>query len=653
MKRVWTYLLCLGLILAVSFAVVAPPERCPSVTAAELRGSAQATVDWFVRNQDPDGTWLYLYDADLDSRSSDYNWVRHAGAAMGLYQAAAAGLPGALASADRGTEAALDRLVERDGWAAVDTDGGIDTGASALLAAGLVIRREATGDERYDDVMRRLGRFLAEQTEPSGAVLASYDELDGAPVAGEYSKYFTGEAYWALTMLNRAFPGEGWAADADRIGTYLATERDDAEDHWPPIPDHWAAYGMAETARSAERGDPPLTHDEVDYARRQAELFGATTRWISAQAGPWGELVRPDQVPRGGGYGVIGEALTGWWLAAGEDPRLADLRGPIAERATCNAGLAVEAQSDATDAAGTADPGRVEGAWFRDGETRMDDQQHALAALLRTIPIAEASEATDSDEEAPSAWLWLIALVLALNPARAVFGIPRSGRTDRDVLGLTVTGGAIGGLAVCIAAAVGGPLLDLFDVSDPSFRVAAGIVAAVAGIADIFRRPPSPEPALPGGRAALVPVAIPIVARPALLVIALGAGADRGALVAVGAMAVARRGAWWPHRHLLHRGPLGTDAALGRSPTCRGPDRLRRPPHDRRGAGRLGGRGLLSSRLLDSPGPRCASGPAASSCSAPPGGAPAPSPRARRRPGGGGRGASGRARGGSARGRGT
>jgi small neutral amino acid transporter SnatA (MarC family) len=64
------------------------------------------------------------------------------------------------------------------------------------------------------------------------------------------------------------------------------------------------------------------------------------------------------------------------------------------------------------------------------------------------------------------------------------------------------------------------------------------VIALVAGAIDLARRPPDPEPALPGRRAALVPVALPLVARPTLLVMALGAGADRGALVAVGAMAI-------------------------------------------------------------------------------------------------------------------
>jgi small neutral amino acid transporter SnatA (MarC family) len=542
-SRLWRAGLALVAIGAAAFIAVAPPERCPSVTTTELRDSAQASVEWFVRNQDADGSWLYLYDAEEDSSSAEYNEVRHAGVTMGLYQAAAAGLPGALESADRGLGWAIERVVERDGWAAIEYFNEVNTGATALLAAGLTIRREATGDPRYDQLLRRLGRFLLAQTETTGAVLANYDLTTGAPEPGLYSKYYTGEAYWALARLHRAFPGEAWGEAADLIGAYLATERDEAEDHWPPIPDHWAAYGAAETVEFPERAARPLTDDEADYAGEQAELFGPQARWVAQRFGPWGGLVRGTYTPRGGGYGVISEALTGWWLAAQAEPRLAELREPLADRATCVAGLAIEAQSDGDDAADAARPDRVEGAWFIDGETRMDDQQHALAGLLRTIPIVEAqgsspAGSSDSDDDAPSGWLWATVLLLLLNPARAAFGVPRSGRSERDVIEVAAAGGAIGGLAICAAAAVGDPLLDLLDVSDPSFRTAAGIVAALAGAIDLFRRPPLPEPALAGWRAALIPVAIPVVARPALLVVALGAGADQGVLVSAAAIAV-------------------------------------------------------------------------------------------------------------------
>jgi small neutral amino acid transporter SnatA (MarC family) len=537
LKRVWRASLVLALLLVLVFAVGAPPERCPTVSPDELRRSAQAAVDWFVHNQEPDGHWLYEYDAADDSVSAEYNEVRHAGVTMGLYQAAAAGLPGARRSADRGTEWALDRLTARDGWSAFTYNGRTTTGATALLVAGLVIRREVTGDDRYNEKLRRLGRFLLAQTEPSGAVLAEYDARRGAPVPGSYSKYYTGEAYWALALLQGAFPGEGWGRAADRIGAYLATSRDQVEDHWPPIPDHWAAYGQAETVESPDRGRPPLTADELDYAREQAGQFGMQARYLGQLFGPWGGAVRGGYEPRGGWFGVVGEAVAGWWLTARADARLADLRTPLAERATCVAGLAVERQSDAEDAVDAARPERVEGAWFVEGTTRMDDQQHALAGLLRTIPIAQAS-GSSSGTDTPSGWLWAAVLLLALNPARAAFGVPRGGRRPRAVAEVAAVGGVLGALAVCFAALVGGPLLDGLDVSESSFRIAAGIVAALAGAVDLFRPPPSPEPALHGLRAALVPVAVPLVARPALLVLALGAGADVGALEAVGAMAV-------------------------------------------------------------------------------------------------------------------
>ncbi|HEX5618974.1 MAG TPA: hypothetical protein VFX51_11165, partial [Solirubrobacteraceae bacterium] len=488
-RRIGLAGLVLVVLLVVSFGIVAPPERCPTVSEPELQRSVQATVDWFVHNQRADGSWLYEYDADTDAPVADYNTVRHAGAVMALYQAAAAGFPGALDAADRGTEWALRRLVQHGDWSAVRTEEGVATGATALFAVGLAIRREDTGETRYDDTIRRLGRFLVAQTEPSGAVLARYDVPAGAPVH-EYSKYYTGESYWALARLDRASPDEGFGEAADRIGAYLAEHRDEAEDYWPPLADHWAGYGLAETATSPERADPPLTAAELAYVRRQGELFGAQARWVQQRFGPWGGVVR-GRAFRGGAYGVIGEGFTGLWRAAMADPRLADVRGPLAARATCIAGIAMQEQAGAADAARAARPERVAGAWFFDGGmTRMDDQQHALAGLLRTIAIVNAAPASGSDDEAPSPWLWALALLLALNPARAVFGIPRAGRTERDVVRLAVTGGAVGAAIVCVAAAVGDVLLDAVDVSGAAFRTAAGIVAVLTGAADLLRRPP-------------------------------------------------------------------------------------------------------------------------------------------------------------------
>ena len=81
-----------------------------------------------------------------------------------------------------------------------------------------------------------------------------------------------------------------------------------------------------------------------------------------------------------------------------------------------------------------------------------------------------------------------------------------------------------------LAAAVSGPVLDALDVSRPAVRLAVGIVGAVAGLVRLARRAPAPEPGGGWLGGALVPVAVPLVAAPALVVLGLSAGADLGVL---------------------------------------------------------------------------------------------------------------------------
>jgi small neutral amino acid transporter SnatA (MarC family) len=536
-------MLVLGAVAVGVFGVLAPPEHCPTPTSAELREAATEAAEWFARNQKADGTWLYLYDADTAAVSADYNVVRHMGVQLSLYQAAAAGIPGAMETAEHGLEWATGRIVEGDGWSAVIDGERTPVGATALLVAALAERRIVTNDDQFDELLKRLGRFIVAQTEESGAVLAYYDASSGEPAPGEYSRYYTGEAYWAVARLRLLLSGGPWAEVADRVGSYVSTRRDSAEGYWPPLPDHWAAYGLAETVAAEDRaGDRPLTHDELTYARRQAGLFGVQVRWVSQQAGPWGVAARGTRVPRGGGYGVIGEALTGLWLVAHADPRLADVRIPLTERAICIAGLAMDAQLDESEAGEYREPARVQGAWLIDGETRMDDQQHALSALLRTIPIVQASDDPGGGARlspAPSTWLWTVALFAAVNPFRLALALPRSERSARIITGAAALGG-IAGAAVAVGAGLGaGPLLDALDVSEAALRIAAGVVAAVVGIASLVRKPPSPIPALPGLGAALVPVAVPMVANAGLIVLTVSAYADRGAVLVAAALAIA------------------------------------------------------------------------------------------------------------------
>ena len=446
------------------------------MSVPQLQTASRRAVGWFERHQYPDGTWLYEYDVRRGQpTASAYNIVRHAGAMLGLYQAASAGIPGALASGDRGLDWILDRTSGDGRTLAVDDDDVPSTGGSALLAAALLERRRATGDAVHDDQLRQLGRFLTQRIEPSGAVVA--------PAPGDdrqYSKYATGQTYWVLAELAGVFPDGGWGEPAARVERYLATSRDRAEDRFPPTPDHWSAYGLdAHAATSGARLDATA----VAFAHRQAELFGFQVRSVGQVYGPLGRVVRGTRRLRGGGYGVIGEALGELWRLGGRDGRVADIRGAVADRALCNAGLAVRAQS-------------ASGAWYRHGITRMDDQQHALSALLKAAEIRQATAAS-RDSRHVNGWLAIVALVALLNPFRVRRGV------DRRAVAAAV-------VALVVAAALGDVVLRALDVSVPSARLAAGVLVALAGAVDLFRR--SGEP----------------VGLPAALVVALLLGADAG-----------------------------------------------------------------------------------------------------------------------------
>ena len=363
--------------------IVLQPEVCPPVDVATVTAAADEATGWLVRNQNDDGSFLYRYDRAAGADVGGYNIVRHGGVTMSLYQAAghelagARGFAGALAAADRGTAWGEEHLVEAGGGMALGTERSVSTGASALWAAGLVERRSVTDDTTYDDLLAELGRFLAGSVEEDGAVSASYlpavDDYD----RGNHSIFFTGEVYWALARLHTVFPADGYDDLAARVEHYLATERDDAEDLFPPPGDHWAAYGMATRYESA--GSPGLP---TAYVARQLRLFGPQVRYESQRTESDLTHLTRGRRTLGAGLGTLGEGLGNlWWIAADED------RDVTAERARCVAGMLVDRQVGPDD----PDPA-ARGAWFQFDVTQMDDQQHALSALLLTLPILHADE---------------------------------------------------------------------------------------------------------------------------------------------------------------------------------------------------------------------------------------------------------------------
>lgn len=374
-----------GAFLVGTRLAVAPPESCGDADPGSVRLAMEEAAGWMKRNLKSDGTYVYLYFTDTDTVPADYNEVRHAGVTMSLYQAAGRlGDLGALAAAD-GALAWMERhLVRHHGWAALDWPGGQPKlGATALMAAGLAERRVATGDDSYDELMRSLGGFMVAMQRDDGGFFNGWDISSDRPLPGT-SKYYPGEAFWALALLDKAFPGEGWDEATHRAASWLVMDRDDDLDvDFPPLPDQWTAYGLAELA------DSGLDESEAVYARRLAERWGFFTRAESQRQGSWmGSLVRGRDA-RASGLGTWVEGLTALWRVAMKDERLADYGNAIKERALCASGILVARQVSEREADSYPRSDLVRGAWIRSGETRMDDQQHAFSGLLYTLDALE------------------------------------------------------------------------------------------------------------------------------------------------------------------------------------------------------------------------------------------------------------------------
>ncbi len=524
-------------VLLVTRVAGAPAERCPPSDPATLRHGVDEALDWFTRNQKPDGSWLFRYDAAAGRDLGGYDVVHHAGAVSALWQAAGAGFDAARGPAANGVTFGNAHLHDEGDWSAIyNGTGPLETGASALYLAGLGLRRQVTHSTDLDDEMHRLATFLVAQTEDRGSVIA-YRDPNGAPYAGVYSPFATGQVFWALALMHQQFPGEGWDERALRIGTYLASERDDREDDMPDVSDHWAAYGLS-TVAAWPGADPaqPLPDALLPLLERQAGVLGLQIRWESQRSDGW-----LNTVLRGGhaipaGLGSLGEGIAGLWRVAEADPRLTGLADALGDRATCAAGMVASRQVTAAQAASYPEPGRVQGAWFHGGLTRMDDEQHTLSAMVRSLPIAEQGRPgrPGATSDLP-ALLGLIALVALANPARIALGFPIAGRDRRQRLAIAAVGSGIAAAALVVVAAVADPLLDALHVSAPTVRISVALIVVVTAIIDLVGRVPSPDPGLPGLGGGLVPVLIPLVLRPGLALLALSVAADHG----VGPVAVA------------------------------------------------------------------------------------------------------------------
>ena len=389
MRRLLAYAAVFALGALVLRVAVVPAEVCPPLSPGQARTAIAEAAGWLERGLQPDGRYTYGYDREADLVSSDYNITRHAGVMMGLYSlAAATGDEQALAAAEHGLPFVRRNLLRHDDWIAFAEPGqDARLGASALVAAALVQRRLATGDESEDELLRGLAGFLRAQQQADGSVLGTWSRESERAVPGEWSTFGTGQTLWTFALMHRLFPDEGWDGPARRLARYVATRRDEVEGHLLTFPDHWSAYGLAEL------GPDALGEPEIAYARELAGILGLNSR-LESQSGPDGlrRLMRGEPAS-GAGLGTVTEGLAQLWRLSLADPRLADLTDDLERRLRCTAGRAVDRQVGAVEAQAFPRPLLARGAWFtEDGYTQMDHVRHPLSGLLATLPLLDREQ---------------------------------------------------------------------------------------------------------------------------------------------------------------------------------------------------------------------------------------------------------------------
>lgn len=500
---------------------VALPEVCESTTSGERRAAIDEGVGWIARTQADSGRFLYRYDAATDTLIPGYVWIRHAGTMMALAQVVAADLD-TTGEASRSLSRALDVAIQKLATSTVDGEvrsglregGYVSTGGTALLL--LAVTENGIDDP---DLVERLGRHLRASVAPgpeNTLVILEQASPELEFVSGSVSRFTTGEAAFALARLERLQPGRGWGDSVSSILDYLALHKADAEGFVPDMPDHWAAYAMAEMTRWPEsswvelvgRGSGDFDDVHVAWANKQMGMNSIMVRYESQRTNRGFDRWLRGRTSLGSAIGTHGEALGGWWDVAAADDRFAGVRAGIRDRLDCNAGVVTARQVDAAQAQSYASPDDVRGSWLWFDITQVDDQQHAVSALVAAERILDAGGEIPRRETLPHSWWMLVlAVVAVVNPAR-----------------LARSGFRLGPSAAVVAVALlvfDSVILRALDVSVPTALVAAGVVAIVGSLLGLIPRLVPPTSTLAFWRPEVIVLVVAAGGRPWALVAGL------------------------------------------------------------------------------------------------------------------------------------
>jgi len=475
-KVVTVWLIACVAVFGVVRSAVAIPEHCGDVSASEIDTAIAEGIAWFERNQEKSGVWLYRYDTANDDDLGGYNWVRHAGVLLSLEQTAR------FVTSDVGEQAA--RIADR-GWLPIRRNyqtvilngerttamksSSSATGGTALTGIALSERRVRTQDASLDPTLKRMARFVAAQVQEDGSVLNDVNLDTGESVPGSYSPFATGQTMFLMARVREITKTDEFDSKIKAIIRYLATERAAREGYVPDVSDHWGAYGMAVLATSG----PEFLTDRatVEFVRKQLGIAGIQVRYESQRTNDGLNRWTRGRQTLGAGLGTLGEAIGAWEQVVTLQPELRTQQPWLQERLWCVSDLLVQRQITPGQSLSLPNPNASRGAWIQFGITQMDDQQHAVSAMVAARNIS--LDAPNAPRRAPipeNALLVVLAAIALLNPARLVQRGASCSRIRMSVIGIGVLG---------VLTVLGGPILRALDVSAATAIVGSGAAVVV------------------------------------------------------------------------------------------------------------------------------------------------------------------------------
>ena len=212
--------LCIVLVFFAYTAVMKLVSVLPKETTEQkFTASVKRQGAWFVRNQKPEGNFVYEQISATGQETDTNNIVRQAGALYGLgHVYRLSGDPSVLETFEQGLEyfKSLTSTPSAE-TAAITHEGATFTNTVALVVLGLSEYMDADEHFRTTDNLEylvRLSNYLVSTQTSEGAYINSYD-----PEPSE-SDYNNGETMYALMRSYNLTQKEAYLSSAKRMGDY-------------------------------------------------------------------------------------------------------------------------------------------------------------------------------------------------------------------------------------------------------------------------------------------------------------------------------------------------------------------------------------------------------------------------------------------------